>query len=132
MVRLLVVDDNEDACELLARILRRTGYEVTCQTSAADALRYLDTETPDLVVLDVMMPGMTGLDVLKSVRADARLAGVPIVIYTALSDEKTRTAARALGASGYVVKGGGWPDLHAEIVRHIGPAGSQPAPTQST
>ena len=121
MARLLVVDDNEDACELIARLLRRAGHEATCHTSPSAALSYLAKETPDLIVLDVMMPEMTGLDVLKSVRADARLAAVPVVVYSALSDERTRAAALSLGASAYVVKGGGWTDLHAEIQKHVGP-----------
>ena len=121
MARLLVVDDNEDACELVARLLRRAGHDATCQTSAGAAIAYLTTQVPDLIVLDVMMPEMTGLEVLRILRADPRLAAVPVVIYSALSDEKTRSAARALGANGYVVKGGGWTDLNAEIRRLVGP-----------
>ena len=121
MARLLVVDDNEDACELIARLLRRAGYEATCHTSPSAALAYLAKDTPDLIVLDVMMPEMTGLDVLKSVRADPRLAAIPVVVYTALSDDRTRAAARSLGANAYVVKGGGWTDLHAEIRKYLSP-----------
>ena len=124
MARLLVVDDSEDSCELLARILRRAGHDPTCYTSATEALAGLARDDiPDLIVLDVMMPEMTGLDVLKALRADPRLASVPVVIYSALSDDKTRSAARTLGANGYVVKGGGWTDLESEIRKHLEPTG---------
>jgi CheY-like chemotaxis protein len=122
VARVLVVDDNQDTCELLARMLRRSGHDSVCQTSAGAALDSVRAQTPDLVILDVMMPGMTGLEVLKAVRADARTAAVPVVLFTALSDERTRAQAHRLGASGYVVKGTGWADLYAEIQKHIGPS----------
>jgi len=122
VARVLVVDDNQDTCELLARILRRAGHDAGCETSPAGALDHLRRDTPDLVILDVMMPGMTGLELLRAIRAEAGLAALPVVLFTALSDEKTRTEARRLGASGYVVKGTGWADLHAEIQKHLGTA----------
>jgi DNA-binding response OmpR family regulator len=125
VARVLVVDDNHDTCELLARVLRRMGHDATCQTSARSALEYLRAETPDLIVLDVMMPGMKGLELLKKVRADARTAAVTVVIFSALSDEKTRAEARRLGANGYVIKGTGWAELHTEIQNHIGPGPSR-------
>ena len=134
MARVLVVDDNHDACELLARILRRAGHDATCQTTAKAALDYLQTNTPDVVIVDVMMPVMTGLDLLKAVRADPKTSAVAVVVYTALSDAKTRADAIRFGASGYVVKGNGWTDLQAEIQKHIGPSPSetQLAPSQPT
>jgi DNA-binding response OmpR family regulator len=120
VARVLVVDDNPDTCELLARVLRRAGHDAHCQTSARGALDYLQTNTPDLVILDVMMPGMNGLEVLRSVRASPRTAAMPVVLFTALSDARTRAEARRLGASGYVVKGAGWAELHVEIQKHVG------------
>jgi DNA-binding response OmpR family regulator len=121
MARVLVVDDNHDACELLARILRRSGHEAACQTTARGALAYLQSDRADLIILDVMMPEMTGLDLLGTIRTDRRMDEVPVIVYTALSDERTRGEAHRLGASGFVVKGTGWTELQAEIRRHLGP-----------
>ena len=120
MAHVLVVDDNLDTCELLARVLRRTGHSATCQSSAAAALASLRSQPTDLVILDVMMPGMTGLEVLAAIRADARLAAVKVLMFTALSDAKTQAEARRLGAVGYIIKGVGWPVLLGEIQRLIG------------
>ena len=123
VARVLVVDDNQDTCELLARILRRAGHDAACETSPAQVMDHVRRDAPDLVILDIMMPGMTGLELLRAIRAEAGLAALPVVLFTALSDEKTRAEARRLGASGYVVKGTGWVELHAEIQKHVG-AGS--------
>jgi CheY-like chemotaxis protein len=117
----LVVDDNHDTCELLARILRRAGHDAACETTARGALQRLTASTPDLIIADVMMPEMDGLDLLRAIRSDPSSAAVTVVVFSALSDERTREEARRLGANGYVVKGSGWAELHAEIEKHIGP-----------
>ena len=122
MARVLVVDDNPDTCELLARLLRKAGHDAICQTSPRGALDAVAAQLPDLVILDVMMPEMSGLDVLKAVRQDPRTAPVPVLLFTALSDDKTRAEAQRLGASSYVIKGGGWTGLEAEIQKYLGPS----------
>lgn len=135
MARVLVIDDNPDTCELLARLLRRAGHDADCKTSARDAIDTLGSSRVDLLILDVNMPQMTGLELLKVVRANPRTATVPVVLYTALSDKKTRGEAARLGASGYVVKGRGWLELQAEIEKYIGPVGvgdPGPQPPQQT
>jgi DNA-binding response OmpR family regulator len=128
----LVVDDNHDTCELLARILRRAGHDAACETTPHGALRYLTTTTPDLIIADVMMPEMNGLDMLKAIRSNPASAGVTVLVFSALSDDRTREEARRLGANGYVVKGTGWGALQAEIEKHIGPTPvNRPPPAPS-
>jgi CheY-like chemotaxis protein len=131
VARVLVVDDNHDTCELLARILRRGGHDASCQTSAAAALAHLRSNTPDLIIADVMMPEMNGLDLLKAIRSDPANHTVKVVVFSALSDDRTREEALRRGADGYVVKGSGWAELHREIEKHIGPThvGRPPAAT---
>jgi CheY-like chemotaxis protein len=121
VARVLVVDDNHDTCELLARILRRAGHDTACETTAYGALQYLTSSMPDLVIADVMMPEMDGLDLLKAIRGNPSSAALKVIVFSALSDDRTREEARRLGANGYVVKGTGWADLHAEIEKQIGP-----------
>ena len=80
MSDVLVVDDEDSTCRLLAALLRRRGFSVACATRGADCLQILSSQTPRLVILDVMMPEMDGLSVLRSMRADQRLKTVPVVL----------------------------------------------------
>src|SRR5437879_5958505 len=109
MASILVVDDNPETVRPLARLLRYMGHEPSIATSGQEALGYLNMVRPHLVVLDVSMPVMDGLQVLEEIRKMPGLEGVPVVMYSALSDEVTRRKAMALGARDYLVKG--WTDL---------------------
>jgi CheY-like chemotaxis protein len=105
MASILLVDDNPDTCIPLARLLEYMGHHTDCVSSGADALGYLKMVRPNLVVLDVSMPVMDGLTVLREMRQRPDLARLPVVMYTALSDEKVRTQALELGASDVLIKG---------------------------
>ena len=84
----------------------------------AEALEHVRREPPGLVVLDVMMPGMSGLDVLAALRADPETAAVPVVMYSALADPAARRTALALGAADYLVKGrASYDELRAAVDR---------------
>ena len=105
---LLIVDDNEDNLDMLARRLRRKGYAVRCASSGAQALAQLQTEAADLVILDVMMPGMSGLEVVERIRKQPRLQSLPIIMATAKADSED--VVRALIKARHVVttpRGGG-------------------------
>src|SRR4051794_1284811 len=102
----LVVDDSLDTCRLLARLLVRHGCAVACACGGQQALSYLATTVPSLVILDLMMPDMDGMQVLRDIRRDPRTAGVPIVMFSAISDPAVCAEALASGATEYWVKAG--------------------------
>ena len=106
MARVLVVDDNEELCVVLARLLRHLGHEASHLSDGEEALEYLrkNLSRPDLIILDVMMPGLSGYDVLRSMLDDPQLRAVPVVMYSALSDPVSRRLALEMGARDYLVK----------------------------
>ena len=89
---------------MLARRLRRKGYTVRCASSGQQALAQLQTEAADLVILDVMMPGMSGLEVVERIRKQPRLQSLPIIMATAKADSEDVVRALDLGADDYVSK----------------------------
>ena len=99
--KVLVVDDEPTVREVVVGYLRRDGHEVAEAADGHTALALLESEPPDLVVLDMMLPGVNGLDVLRRVRASS---DVPVIMLTARADESDRVAGLELGADDYVVK----------------------------
>src|SRR5512136_3042015 len=83
--QILIVDDDPDALDLIGLILRRHGYEPVGVLSGTEALQFLAHDVPDLIVLDVMMPGLDGNAVCQQIRADSRTASIPVVMLTARS-----------------------------------------------
>jgi DNA-binding response OmpR family regulator len=119
---ILVIDDDSITCRTLARLLREEGHTAHCVYNAQEALRCLGDRLPQLLVLDVMLPDVTGLDLLRQLRADPRTINLPVILYTAVRDEKVRAEAKKLGAPDFVVKGGGWRELLPHIEKHVGQA----------
>ena len=101
---ILIVDDQIEACRPLQLLLKHLGHRGICVTSGEDALAYLRTKVPDLMILDVMMPGMDGIEVLRRVRSDPSTSAVPIVMFSAVSDPGFVAHARAKGATDYWIK----------------------------
>ena len=121
MASILLVDDNPDTCKPLARLLEYMGHHADCVSSGAEALGYLTMVRPNLVVLDVSMPVMDGLAVLRKMRQSPDLARLPVVMYTALSDEKVHTQAMELGARDVLIKGlTDLGELQARLTEHMG------------
>jgi two-component system, OmpR family, phosphate regulon response regulator PhoB len=100
----LVVEDEPDIRNLIVHHLTRDGFRCRAAASGADALQRVKAATPDLVVLDLMLPGMDGLDVCRRLRGDPKSAGVPIIMLTAKADEVDRVLGLEMGADDYVVK----------------------------
>lgn len=99
--RVLVVDDDDTVRDVVRRYLERAGFDVVLAGDGDEALRQFAARSPDLVVLDVMMPGKSGLDVCRELR---KTSEVPIVMLTALGEEENRIAGLQLGADDYVTK----------------------------
>jgi two-component system, OmpR family, phosphate regulon response regulator PhoB len=102
--RVLIVEDEPDIRDLLAFHLEREGYHVTRSRTGADALRQVRARPPDLILLDLMLPELGGLDVCRRLRQDPRTASVPIVMLTARGEEVDRIIGLELGADDYIVK----------------------------
>ena len=99
--RIVVVDDEPMVREVVSKYLEAAGYEVVTVGDGKEAARLLKNDVPDLVVLDVMLPGMDGLAVLQEIR---RISDVPVILLTARGDEVDRIAGLEIGADDYVVK----------------------------
>lgn len=104
--RVLVVDDNQDVRDLVVHILSADGFHVFAASNGEDALAILNSNTVNLVLLDVMMPGKSGLEILDEIRSGANksLHDIPVMIITAKSSTEDIDAALALGASSYIIK----------------------------
>lgn len=102
--KILVVDDEPDAVELIAFNLRAAGYVVKTADDGAGAVKLARDWTPDLILLDVMIPEMDGLEVCKVLRADPNTVSIPIVMLTARAGEVDRVLGLELGANDYVTK----------------------------
>jgi DNA-binding response OmpR family regulator len=102
MPRVLIVDDEPDAVELLKEFLAAKGYDTLTASNGEDALRLVKAERPHLILLDVRMPKMNGLEVLRQVRQIDQEVGV--IIVTAVDEEETGRQALKLGAFDYIVK----------------------------
>jgi two-component system phosphate regulon response regulator PhoB len=101
---ILIVEDEEDIQELLAYNLGREGYRVTAVGSGEELVKKTRLGVPDLVVLDLMLPGMDGLEVCKLLKSDPKSRHVPIVMLTAKGEESDIVAGLELGADDYVTK----------------------------
>jgi len=84
---ILVVDDEEDIVELIRYNLASEGYDVVCTGTGEEAVRVAKSKQPDLVILDLMLPGINGIDVAKKLRADQKTRNIPIIMLTARSEE---------------------------------------------
>ncbi len=102
--RILVVDDEPDITALVAYHLAKAGYRVSTASSGADALRAASEERPDVVVLDLMLPGVSGYDVLTELRSRAETRDVGVILLTARREETDRIRGLSLGADDYLTK----------------------------
>ena len=101
---ILVVDDEKDILELISYNLQKNHYRVTCVATGEAALEKVRSEGPDLIILDLMLPGLDGLDVCRILTNDPRNAHIPILMLTARGEEADIVTGLELGAADYVTK----------------------------
>ena len=104
MSRILVVEDDPDIANLLTHYLQRAGFEADMVSSGSDVLPRIRKAPPDLLLLDLMLPGLDGLEVCRAVRGNAQTAGIPIIMVTAKGEETDRIVGLELGADDYITK----------------------------
>lgn len=115
MKRILAVDDEEHILELLAYNLDQEGYQILTADSGEKALEILEKEKVNLVLLDWMLPGMNGIDVLKKIRSSQNLSKLPVILLTAKGDEISKVVGLEIGADDYLTKPFGIHELLARI-----------------
>jgi CheY-like chemotaxis protein len=121
MASVLVVDDDLDSCDLLVRMLNLLGYSAKCVGSGQAALDFVSDSVPLLIILDIMMPGMNGFEVLKALRAGPKTHEVPVIMHSAWKDEVTQRVAMRDGAQGYFIKTQlGLDELKDVVKRYVG------------
>jgi adenylate cyclase len=113
--RILVVDDDANSRELLARRLQKQGFDVATAPDGIEGLRRIETEEWDLVMLEIMLPGMSGLEVLERVRRQRSRSELPVILATALRDAADQVEGLARGANDYVTKPFEFPVVIARV-----------------
>lgn len=113
--RILIVDDERNNRELLEIMLAPDGYLLATATSGEEALAMVAKEPPDLILLDIMMPGMNGYQVAATIKANAATSSIPVIILTALGDRSSRIHGLSAGAEEFLTK----PVNHAELSMRV-------------
>lgn len=102
--KILVVDDSSVNNFLLENVLEEKGYTLQIAYNGKEALQFIENEPPDLVLLDIMMPGIDGYEILQKMNANSKTRGIPVIMVTSKSEESDRTKALEIGAIDYVMK----------------------------
>ena len=115
MTKILVIDDEKDIVELIAYNLEKEGFSVLKAYDGEEALRMVKEQKPDLLILDLMLPRISGLDVCKSIRNNPAIASTPIIMLTAKADEIDKIIGLEMGADDYITKPFGIKELIARV-----------------
>lgn len=116
--RILVVDDSVTMRDMVKFALENAGYDVHLAVDGNDAVEVLDDTTFDLVITDINMPKMDGIDLTRHIRDDARMSSLPVLCLTTERGETTKTAAKAAGATGWIAKPFD-PDKLLQVVKKV-------------
>jgi DNA-binding response OmpR family regulator len=111
-MKLLIADDDRTFCELLAAEMASAGWHVTIASDAMQTIMFALRGQPDIIVLDVQMPGGTGLEALKKLKASKKTAAIPVLVVTGTDGSSTEQVLLGLGAVRFIRKPVEVPDLH--------------------
>ena len=120
----LVVDDDEFQHKLVARLLESEPYQLKCAASGSEALNVLCRTRPDLILMDLVMPDMNGLDVIRRLKGDPQLERIPVIMITGNSERETVLGSIQVGAIDFIVKPFDRKTLVAKLARALGTSGS--------
>jgi len=129
--RILIVDDEKDIVDLVAYNFEKEGYEVLKAFDGEKALSLVRTKKPNLIVLDLMLPGIQGLEVCKQIRRDAESAGIPIIMLTAKGEELDKVIGLEVGADDYITKPFSVKELMARVKAVLRRADVRKAPEKA-
>lgn len=104
MAKILIVDDDTTITELMKALVKMDGHEPTIVNDSLYAMETANSVSPDLITLDLMMPGLTGFDLCELLRNDPKFANTPIIVISAKDDPQSREKALAAGAREYLIK----------------------------
>jgi len=113
--KVVLIEDERNIIEAIRFILTRDGWEVKTHSNGLDAVDTLRVRRPDLIILDVMLPGRSGFDILQDIRGDAELGRIPVLMLTARGQDKDRDMAERAGADRYMTK----PFSNAEVLEAV-------------
>lgn len=117
---ILSIEDDPDIAHLIQLVLRNAPAEVATAGRADEAIALISQKRPDLILLDLMLPQMNGLDLLESMRQDGLVSGVPVIIVSVRTDTAQRQRAREMGVENYVLKPFSPATLREEIEKALG------------
>jgi DNA-binding response OmpR family regulator len=116
----LIIEDEEDAAELFAEMMRLSGFRVIKTSKSQTAIAIMTRDKPDLVLLDIMMPEISGLDILRQMRSEPDLSGIPVIVLSAKGMPADIKDGMEAGASIYLTKPVGFQELKDAVQRTLG------------
>lgn len=126
---ILIVEDEKEIRDLLAHYLRKDGFDISFAPDGETGLSKARAEKPKLIILDILLPGRDGLEVLREIRADRKIAGTPVIMLTAKGDETDRIVGLELGADDYIPKPFSPREVVARVKAIFRRSASREAPT---
>ena len=126
MARILVIEDNAANMKLASLLLRNAGHDVLCAVDAETGLTLARSESPDLILMDVQLPGMDGLAATALLKGDPTTASIPVIALTALAMKEDREKSRIAGCDAYIAKPLRYQELYAAIDALLPDVGPHP------